>query len=291
MTSNPTSHPWLEHAAPYALGALDESDRVSFEAHLASCSVCAAEVRELRDVTGVIAGGIKQLTPPPALRERILANARAVRPIAAAAQSAGRAASNVATSQPPAPSPARAVEARPSRSAFGTVLPWLAAAAAIVFAVVLGQRYRGERDARLTAEQSLASARLTMDSTGAALASRDSLIASLVAPDVQAVSVSGTGPSPSARYFLDRRAGRIILAASSLPPAARGRTYQLWGIETGRPPVGLGTFNTDANGRAIVTLSVPPGLRVAVTAVTDEPAGGSPQPTTTPFLAATWKSE
>jgi len=57
MTSNPTSHPWLEHAAPYALGALDESDRVSFEAHLASCDVCATEVRELRDVTGVIAGG------------------------------------------------------------------------------------------------------------------------------------------------------------------------------------------------------------------------------------------
>ena len=172
-----------------------------------------------------------------------------------------------------------------------TVLPWLAAAAAIVFAVVLGQRYRGERDARVTAEQALASARLTMDSTGAALASRDSLIATLVAPDVQAVSVSGTGPSPSARYFLDRRGGRIVLVASSLPPAASGRTYQLWGIETGRPPVGLGTFNTDANGRAIVRSRLPPGLRVAVTAVTDEPAGGSPQPTTAPFLAATWKSE
>ena len=127
MTSNPTSHPWLEHAAPYALGALDESDRVSFEAHLASCDVCAAEVRELRDVTGVIAGGIKQLTPPPALRERILANARAVRPITAAAQSAARDASSVATSQPPAPSPARVVDPRPSRSAFGTALPWLAA--------------------------------------------------------------------------------------------------------------------------------------------------------------------
>jgi anti-sigma-K factor RskA len=35
-------------------------------------------------------------------------------------------------------------------------------------------------------------------------------------------------------------------------------------------------------------LMVPSGLRIAVTAVTDEPAGGSPQPTTTPILAATW---
>jgi anti-sigma-K factor RskA len=284
-----TSHPWLEHAAPYALGALDESERASFEAHLASCDVCTAEVRELRDVAGLIGSGIKQVAPPPGLRDRILADARSVRPISSVAQSAPR----VATAPAPETAPARprAVESRASGASARTILPWLAAAAAIVFAVVLGQRYRGERDARVAAEQALASARRTMDSTSATLAGRDSLIATLVASDVQAVNVSGTGPSPSARYFLDRRGGRIIIAASSLPPAARGRTYQLWGIETGRPPVGLGTFNTDADGRALASLALPPGLRIAVTAVTEEPTGGSPQPTTAPFLAATWKSE
>ena len=285
MTSHSTSHPWLEHAAPYALGALDESERASFEAHLASCDVCTAEVRELREVAGVIGGAVRQVPPPPGLRERILADARAVRPISAASQPAARDATAVAPSAP------RTRAARRSRPPRGSILPWLASAAAIIVAVVLGQRYRGERDARLTTEQALADARLTMDSTRAVLARRDSLIATLVAPDVQAVSVSGTGPSPSARYFLDRRAGRIVIAASSLPPAASGRTYQLWGIATGRPPVSLGTFNTDANGSALATLALPAGLRVAVTAVTDEPTGGSPQPTTTPFLAATWKSE
>ena len=155
----------------------------------------------------------------------------------------------------------------------------------------LGQQYRSERTVRIVAEHSLATARLAMDSTGAAIARRDSLIASLIAPDVQAVSVTGTGPSPSARYFFDRRGSRIVIAASSLPPAARGRTYQLWGIETGRPPVSLGTFNTDSSGRALASLAVPAGLRISVTAVTDEPTGGSAQPTTTPFLAAAWKSE
>src|SRR5262249_30308373 len=29
-----SDHSWLEHAAPYALGALDENERASFEAHL-----------------------------------------------------------------------------------------------------------------------------------------------------------------------------------------------------------------------------------------------------------------
>jgi anti-sigma-K factor RskA len=82
-----------------------------------------------------------------------------------------------------------------------------------------------------------------------------------------------------------------VFVANALPPAKAGRIYQLWGIEAGRSPVSLGTFNTDSGGRAVAALNVPAGLRIAVTAVTDEPSGGSPQPTTTPFLAATWKSD
>ena len=277
-----SDHAWLEHAAPYALGALDESERASFEAHLATCDVCTTEVRELRNVAGLLATAAPDVAPPPRLRERILADARAVRPISAAPTHAS----------PATTSPAR-VQRDGSRSTpnRGALLPWLAAAAAVAFAAYFGQQYRGERQQRLAAQQALAAARAAVDSTTTAVARRDSVIASLVGPDVQTVTVSGSGPSPSARYFLDRRAGRIVIAANSLPPAASGRTYQLWGIQTGRPPVSLGTFNTDSSGRALRTLPIPAGLRIAVTAVTDEPSGGSAQPTTTPFLAATWKSE
>jgi anti-sigma-K factor RskA len=282
-----SGHPWLEHAAPYALGALDENERASFEAHLTTCDVCTAEVRELRNVAGLLAMAAPDVAPPPRLRERILADARAVRPISAARTDA-----SPATTSPATTSPER-VERGASRSTSGrgALLAWLAAAAAIAFAAYFGQQYRGERQQRLTAEQALAAARAAVDSSTTAVARRDSVIASLVAPDVQTVTVSGSGPSPSARYFLDRRASRIVIATNSLPPAANGRTYQLWGIQTGRPPVSLGTFNTDSSGRALRTLPIPAGLRIAVTAVTDEPSGGSAQPTTTPFLAATWKSE
>jgi len=38
-------HAWLEHTTAYALGALDDEDRASFEAHLVTCDVCAAEVQ------------------------------------------------------------------------------------------------------------------------------------------------------------------------------------------------------------------------------------------------------
>ena len=272
-------HTWLDHAAPYALGALDDAERAGFEQHLSTCDICKAELRELRAVAELLATSVPQVAPPPGLRDRILADARGVRPISSAAPTSAS-----------APAPAPNVAAVPARKRTA-VLPWVIAVAASVAAIVLGQHNRRERTDRAAAQQALATAQAIVDSTGSALAHRDSLIASLVAPDVQAVSVTGTGPSPSARYFFDRRANRIVIAASSLPTAGSGRTYQLWGIETGKAPVSLGTFNTDATGRALASLTVPAGLRIAVTAVTDEPTGGSAQPTTTPFLAATWKSE
>ena len=277
-----TQHTWLEQTAPYALGALDEEERASFEEHLATCAQCAAEVRELQEVAGLLAAAAKPVVPPPALRDRILADARAVRPISARASAAAAA--------PQLDASPKAQPRFPYRNR-NSVVAWLAAAAAILLVVVINGRYERERQARAALEQQVASIRATLDSTGSALARRDSLIANLVGPDVQTVSVSGTGPQPSAKYFLDKRASRIVFVANALPPARTGRIYQLWGIEAGRSPVSLGTFNTDSSGRALASVSVPAGLRIAVTAVTDEPSGGSAQPTTTPFLAATWKGE
>jgi hypothetical protein len=50
-------------------------------------------------------------------------------------------------------------------------------------------------------------------------------------------------------------------------------------------------FDTDTAGRATVEFDVDPALRFQVGAVTDEPAGGSPQPTTTPFLVGQLSAE
>jgi anti-sigma-K factor RskA len=238
----------------------------------------------MKDVAGLLALASPTVAPPAGLRDRILSDARAVRPISVVAKPAQPAAQAVNPSQ-------RAGRPASPQSGGRLLFTWLAAAAVIVLAVNLGMKGRRERAGRLAAEQALVAARATLDSTRTALATRDSLITSLIAPDVQAVTVSGSGPNPSAKYFLDRRARRIVIAASALRPAAQGRTYQLWGIETGKAPVSLGTFNTDASGRALASVAIPAGLNIAVTAVTDEPSGGSPQPTTTPFLAATWKSE
>ena len=56
----------------YALGALDETDRRAFEAHLPTCPDCAEEVRAFATVASGLALAVPQVDPPVALRERVL---------------------------------------------------------------------------------------------------------------------------------------------------------------------------------------------------------------------------
>lgn len=65
--------------AAYALDALDEGERAEYEAHLASCESCRAELESFWSVAGSLAHAAGGPPPPPELRERILAQARAER--------------------------------------------------------------------------------------------------------------------------------------------------------------------------------------------------------------------
>ena len=238
-----TDHRWLEFAAPYALGALSGDEQATFEAHLATCSTSRAELQALRDVTGLLAHAAPDAIPPGELRERVLREARTLRPLGTRRAAA---------------------------------VSWLAAAACLILALGLGYGYLRERAARDRASRALAAARDT-------LAARDSLVATLLAPDVGSAALAGAGRPPSARLFWSPSRHRIVIAVYDLPPAAAGRTYQLWAIAQGKP-VSLGIFNTAPDGRLTAAMVVPPDLKFEVTAVTDEPAGGSAQPTQQPFL-------
>jgi anti-sigma-K factor RskA len=60
-------------AAPYSLDALDAHERARFEAHLDQCAECRAEVAGFH-LTAVRLAEAEADTPPPALRERLLAD-------------------------------------------------------------------------------------------------------------------------------------------------------------------------------------------------------------------------
>src|SRR2546426_1045764 len=109
-----TDHAWLDAAAPYALGALSAEERAAFEAHLADCAICRAEVQALREVSGLLAHAAAAATPAQALRDRILREARQVRPLTARRRS---------------------------------LRPWIAAAA-VVLAIAAGVAYVKERGNR-----------------------------------------------------------------------------------------------------------------------------------------------
>ncbi|MGH3014618.1 MAG: anti-sigma factor [Gaiellaceae bacterium] len=65
-----------ELSAPYALDALDPAEREAFEQHLARCAECREAVAAFQDVAADLAHEVDAPPPPPALRERILAEAR-----------------------------------------------------------------------------------------------------------------------------------------------------------------------------------------------------------------------
>ena len=68
-----------ELTAPYALDALDEHEVREFEQHLRDCERCRDEVAMLRETAASLAHDSPAVAPPPELRARILATARAER--------------------------------------------------------------------------------------------------------------------------------------------------------------------------------------------------------------------
>ena len=70
---------WRDEAGLYALGALAGNEREAFEAHLATCAECTADVRALEGVVTALPYAVPLVDPPAALRARVLAAAGAHR--------------------------------------------------------------------------------------------------------------------------------------------------------------------------------------------------------------------
>ena len=259
----------MESAASYALNALDPEERAEFEAHLAGCEECRSEVEAYREVAGALAAAAPARSVPrsDALRDRILRDARQVRPIAIA----------------PHPSPVAPVFEKPR----GRVAPWLVAAAAVITAAGLGLMYRGER-------QQAADLLRELVATQATLARDDSTLAAFLGPEVHVVSLTAASDQkPTVRVFWNHTRRKFIVTALNLPPAPSGKTYQLWALRKGKPPLSMGTFDPNPTGRTATTLAVADEINdggfIDDCAMTVEPAGGSPQPTETPRLIGTWR--
>jgi anti-sigma-K factor RskA len=67
---------WRDDLAAHLLGALEPRESADLERHVASCAECRAELRWLEPAIQALAEAVERAEPPPALRARVLAEAR-----------------------------------------------------------------------------------------------------------------------------------------------------------------------------------------------------------------------
>jgi anti-sigma-K factor RskA len=262
----------------WALGALRPTEATEVERHLSTCETCRELAAPLLLVPVVLASAAPDAAPSDAVRERLVSRIGAVR------------ADIPSLSVLSGPS-----VVRPPRRA-SAVLPWLAAAAALLVAAVLGWdgvRLRG-RIAELT--RALEQERAASAATEARLAllqrtsdQQRSAFAVLVAPDVARIDLAGQPDAPGARgrAFWSRSRG-MVFSATALPPPPPGRTYQVWVVTSQPAPISAGLVQPDPDGFVNAVFATPPDIPQPVAvAVTLEPAGGVPSPTGPKVLVGT----
>ena len=64
---------WADAAGAYVLGAMTATERNEFELHLATCPACREDVDELRPAAEALPMASPPVLPPPALKDRIMA--------------------------------------------------------------------------------------------------------------------------------------------------------------------------------------------------------------------------
>jgi len=267
-------------AASYALDALEIDERRQFGAHLATCAQCQADVAEYRRVTAGLGLAVDAIAPPESLKDRTLARATA--------------GLNAAGTR----------FARRDRRRAVVPMAWLAVAASLAFAVATGIYALSLRAQLATlrgmATESAAQAQALRAELASVRSNSVRLVRTvdvLTSPDLLRVDLAGTGGASAAsgRAFWSRSRG-LLFTADRLPALQAGRVYQIWLVLPNRDPISAGLLRVDTGGSGTILATLPADLTVpratAVTvAITNEPASGSPGPTTPILLAGSAKTE
>ncbi len=252
MRHNRLTDDLQEQATLYAAGAMTESERTEYSRHLEEdqCAVCSAEVTELQSAMSMLAFSVTPAVPSPAVRERLMQQARSAAPVRRKAK-----------------------------------IPWLrrwgielvtAAMAIGAIAVALAATRANNELRQLTNVLFSRVAQLEVE-----VNQNQTYIATLTSPDVRVVDLAGQGLNIQAkgRIFWDQSKKKWLFIARDLPQVPTDKDYQLWFVPKSGNPVSAAVFNTANDGSAQVEINVPEGLPdLKAAAVTTEPAGGLPQP-------------
>ena len=253
-----------------ALDALDQDERDVVDDHLAGCGACLEELAGYSETAAALALALPRADPSPALKGRVLAEARRARVLPGGAR-LGR------LPVPPMARISRASRWRVSLSSLVAGVALLLAAGSTAWALSLRSELEAQ-NARIAtlSERANNYARVT-----AVLQAADTQIRVLQSPD--------GAPDTFGRVYIDPDTSEGMLMVRNLPPLPPGRVYQLWvaGADGTRESAGLLTW-TDKAGNGYTLIKCPEKLsRWRWFNVTEEPAGGSPVPTGSRVLGGT----
>lgn len=230
----------------YVCDALGPDERAAFEAHMDQCPECAAEVRELREVTAIMAAAVAE-RPPASLKAAVdneIGVTRQVPPV---------------TAEPGAASASTSPGGRRRMRA-----AWSVAAALALVAAGLGWRAISQQH--------------QINSLNAQNAQIAQLLA---APDAAATRGAVTGGG-SALIIDSRSLNEAAVSFTDLAGAPSGKTYQLWLMAPDGSARSVGLMQVSPS-RPVLVQGLAGEVKVGMTI---EPAGGSPRPTSTPIMVA-----
>ncbi|MGD0906623.1 MAG: anti-sigma factor [Candidatus Acidiferrales bacterium] len=248
----------------YALGILEGEERAEMEAHLArACPQCMPGVAKARFVVAQLALAAPEMQPPAALRGKIMDAAKSSANTAVAIPVA------IPVAKPSAP-----------RTLF-PVWAWIAAAA---LALVTGYTIRqmGNQNAQLAElRKQMRLATLQSQALQNQIEQGRMVASVMMSPDSKSLKLMPTKDKnmPMVHAYLHPHMG-VAITADEMPAVSPGRTLQLWFVPKNGMPVSAAIFRPGASGQiALVAPVTVPMDQIAALAVTEEPAGGSPQPT------------
>src|SRR5438270_166625 len=260
-----------ELGALYAIGALDPNAAREVEAYLRAAPADERrEIEELREVAALLPLALPTTPVPPQLKERLLS--RLNQPLAS------ESANQISTTASP-----RVIPFTPPVRTESQAARWLLVAATVTLAVLSSllfwqnSRLRLQFD-DLTRQVDLQSAQLT---------TQQQELNRIASPSTRVIALTGeAAPQASAKLIWDTARQEWVIYFDNLPSAPPDKDYQLWYITQDASKISAQVFRPDAQGHFELRLSVPQSLapRLAATAVSLEPKGGSAQPTGQIFL-------
>lgn len=256
-----------ELAPLYAIGALDAETSRAVEASLRQATPDQQRaIAEWCDVAALMPHALPQESPPASLKARLfdrISVESQETPIetATAESEAEQDAERVARKVLPF-TPKRRIELKIPR--------WSLAAATILMTLTCS--YLLWQNIHLKLQNSVMTGEL-----GALKREVDDI----VSPTTRIIAMAGdAAPQANARIAWDTKTQQWFIYIFDLPAPPSDKDYQLWYV-TKDAKISAAVFRTDAQGRTVLRLALPPKALagLAATAVTLEPKGGSPQPT------------